>query len=217
MEGGVRKMFWGKKSAKEEEQKLSGPKNIPGLVQNYLVTERKMDPDFVKLLQALVCKSTTGEKVVNIRIFDESEALAKKVPVKDYTSLDERPDLIIYEGWFDEVAKQIKLEEKKNVNSETTIFTEAEIREKIEALVEPGSSVFFYLDHGSAHGGPLGTGAAVIELNPNYPGKKQKKYNVYVADVIDMQPADKGNKLFDSDKPKQLASWVKSNHHKRMY
>ena len=109
------------------------------------------------------------------------------------------------------------MEEKKMVNFDTPIYTEDEIRQKIEALVEPGSSVFFYLDHGSRHGGPLGTGAAIIEFNPNYPGKKQNKYNVYVADVIDMQPADKGNKLFDSDKPKQLASWVKSNHNKRLY
>lgn len=210
-------MFWRKKSEKEEEKRLSGPKDIPGLVQNYLVGERKMDAGIVKLLKAVVDKSATEGKAYNIRIFDESEALAKKVQVKDYTSLDERPDLIIYEGWFDEGTKQIKLEEKKNVSSETTIFTEAEIREKIEAILEPGSSVFFYLDHGSTHGGPLGTGAAVIELNPNYPGKKQKKYNVYVTDVIDLQPADKGAKLFDSDKPKQLASWVKSHHHKRMY
>jgi hypothetical protein len=36
-------------------------------------------------------------------------------------------------------------------------------------------------------------GAAMIELNPNYPGKKQKKYNVYTAEVIDMQPVGKGD------------------------
>ena len=209
-------MFWHKKSAKEEEKKLAGPKDIPGLVQNYLVAERKLGPDFVKLLKSVVFRNVTGEKVFNIRVFDESEALAKKVQVKDYTSLDERSDLIIYEGWFDEEVKQVKLEAKKDVSYNTTIFTEAEIRQKIETLVEPGSSVFFYLDHGSRHGGPLGTGAAVIELNPNYPGKKQKKYNIYVADVIDMQPANKGEKLFDSDKPKVLASWVKERHHKRM-
>lgn len=60
-------------------------------------------------------------------------------------------------------------------------------------------------------------GAAVIELNPNYPGKKQKKYIVYPADVIDMQPVGKGQKLFDSDKPKNIARWIKDAHHKRMY
>jgi hypothetical protein len=84
-------MLWGKKSAKEEEkkEKLSGPREIPEPVQNYLVTERKMDPDLVKLLKAVIRKSETGEAPLNIRVFDNSEALAKKVQVKDYTSLDE--------------------------------------------------------------------------------------------------------------------------------
>ncbi len=212
-------MLWGKKSAKEEEkkEKLSGLKEIPGIVQNYLVAERKMDPDLVKLLKAVVRKSETGEKAFNIRVFDGSEALAKKVQVKDYTSLDECPDLIIYEGWFDEGAKQVKLEEKKRVSYDITIFTGAEIQQKIETLKEPGSTVFFYMGRGSTHGGPLGMGAAVIELNPNYPGKKQKRYIIYVADVIDMQPVGKGDKIFDSDKPKTITAWVKGFHHKRMY
>ena len=208
-------MFWGKKSTKEEG-KLSGPKEIPGPVRNYLIAERKMDPDLLKLLKAVDRKSTTGA-AFNIRVFDDSEAIAKKVQVKDYTSLDECPDLIIYEGWFDEGAKQVKLEEKKKVNWDTPIFTQAEIQQKIEALREPGNTVFFYAARGGKHGGPLGMGATMIELNPNYPGKKQKKYIMYTADVIDMQPVDKGEKLFDSDKPKDIARWVKDGHHKRMY
>jgi hypothetical protein len=212
-------MLWGKKSTKEEEkkEKLSGPKEIPGPVQNYLVAERKMDPDLVKLLKAVVRKGPTWETAFNIRVFDESEGLAKKIQVKDYTSLDERPDLIIYEGWFDEGLKQVKLEEKKRVDYDTPIFTQAEVQQKIETLRESGDMVFFYMARGSVHGGPLGMGAAVIELNPNYPGKKQKRYIIYVADVIDMQPVGKGQKLFDSDKPKEIARWVKDGHHKRMY
>ena len=212
-------MFWGKKSVKEEEkkEKLAGPQAIPGLVQKHLIAERKMDPVLVQLLKAVVLKSATQETGLNIRVFDNSEALAKKVQVKDYTSLDERPDLIIYDGWFDEGSKQVKLEEKNRVNLDTTIFTEGEILQKIEALKEPGSTVFFYMATGAAHGGPLGMGAAVIELNPNYPGKKQKKYNVYSTDVVDMQPVDKGQKAFDQEKSKDIASWVKSSHHKRMY
>ena len=95
-------MFWGKKSAKEKG-KLSGPKEIPGLVQNYLVAENKMDPDLVKLLRAVERKSTNGASF-DIRVFDNSEAIAKEVEVKDYTSLDECPGLILYEGSFDEGA-----------------------------------------------------------------------------------------------------------------
>ncbi|MCX5908456.1 MAG: hypothetical protein NTY64_15050, partial [Deltaproteobacteria bacterium] len=196
--------------------KLSGPKEIPGPVRNYLVAERKMDPDLVKLLKAVDRKSLTGP-TFDIRVFDDSEAIARKVQVKDYTSLDGSPDLILYEGWFDDGAKQVKLEEKKKVNWDTPIFTQAEIQQKIEALKEPGNTVFFYMGRGGKHGGPLGMGAAVIELNPNYPEKKQKKYIVYATDVIDMQPVGKGDKTFDSDKPKDIARWLSGSHHKRVY
>jgi hypothetical protein len=208
-------MFWGKKSEKEEG-KLSGPREIPKSVQNYLVAEKKMDPVLVKLLKAVERKDTTGAKL-NIRIFDDSDAQARKVKVKDYTSLDECPDLILYEGWFDEGAKQVNLEEKKKVNWDTPIFTQAEIQEKIAALKEPGNTVFFYAKTGGKHGGPLGMGASLVELNPDYPGKKQKKYIAYTADVVDMQPVDKGGKVFDSDKIKDMASWVAGSHGKRMY
>lgn len=208
-------MFWGNKSVKEEG-KLAGPKEIPGLVQNYLVAERKMDPDLVKLLRGVQRKSTTGA-TFEIRVLDESEMKAKKVQVKDYSSLDERPDLIIYEGFFDEGTKQVKLEEKKKVNWNTPILSQAEIQQKIDALKELGDAVFFYTSRGANHGGPLGMGAAIIELNPNYPGKKEKKYNMYTVDVIDMEPVTKGTKVYDSDKPKDIARWVKNLHDKRAY
>ena len=208
-------MFWGKKSAKEDG-KLSGLKEIPEVVQKYLIAEKKMAPDLVKLLRGVERKSTNGAGL-NIRVFDQSEAIAKKVDIKDYTSLDTSPDLILYEGFFDEGAKQVKLEEKTKVNWETPIFTQDQIQQKIESLKEPGNEVFFYTARGGKHGGPLGMGAAVIELNPNFPGQKQKKYNVYTVDVIDMKPVNKGEKGFDSDKPKDIARWVKNIHDKRAY
>ncbi|MDD5039155.1 MAG: hypothetical protein PHN78_07560 [Dehalococcoidales bacterium] len=97
---------------------------------------------------------------------------------------------------------------------ETTIFTEAEIQQKIEGLSEPGNTVFFYLAGSQASGGPLGRGAAVVELNPNYPKEKQRKYIVYAADVIGMEPAGKGKQWFDSDKPKEIAKYIKERHYK---
>ena len=209
-------MLWGKKSAKEEE-KLRKPQAIPGLVQKNLVAEWKLPPDLVPLLKAVIRKSANGETASDIRVFDESEALARKVQVNDYTTLDENPSLILYEGRFSEPSKQVELQEKKKVNWNTPILTEAEIRQKIEALSQPGSSIFFYLARGSAHGGPLGMGAAIVEFNSNYPGKKQKKYNVYFADVVDMQPVEKGLKLFDSDKLVDVAHWVKEAHLRRTY
>jgi len=37
-------------------------------------------------------------------------------------------------------------------------------------------------------------GAAVIELNPSYPGKKQKQYIAYRTDVIDMHRLGKNER-----------------------
>ncbi len=207
-------MFWRKKSS-EEAEKLPKPQAIPIMVQKYLAAECKMVPDLAQLLKAVVHKSATQETAFDIRVFDESDALAKKVEVKGFASLDGRPDLIIYEGWFDEGSKQVELEEKKKVAWTTTILSEAEIRQKVEGLSQPGSTVFFYLAAGPDAGGPLGRGAAVIELNPNYPDKHQKKYNVYTAPVVDMKPVGMGQKLFDADKPKEITVWIKERHRAR--
>jgi hypothetical protein len=204
------------KSVKKEE-KLRGPEAIPELVQRYLVAEWKMDPDLAKLLKAVMRKSTSQEGPLNIRVFDESEALAKKVQVENYISLDGHQDLIAYEGWVDLKSKRVGLEEKKRISSDTTIFTEAEILKKIEEVSQPGSTVFFYMARGNTHGGPLGMGAAVVELDPNYSGEKERKYTVYTADVVDMKPVGKGDKLFDSHKPKDIARWIMERHGKRMY
>ena len=208
-------MFWGKKSAKEDG-KLPGLKEIPDVVQRYLVAEKKMDPDLAKLLRAVERKNGNGGGF-NIRIFDHSEAIARKVDIKDFTSLDPCPGLILYEGVFDEGARQVHLEEKTKVNWETPILGLTEIQEKIESLKEPGNEVFFYTARGGKHGGPLGMGAAVIQLNPKFPGQKQKKFNVYTVDVVDMKPAAKGEKSFDSDKSKDIARWIKNIHDKRAY
>lgn len=212
-------MWRGKKSGKEEgkKEKLPGPREIPGIVQSHLTADKKRDPEWVRILRSAVRQSPKGERVFDIRIFDEAEAKAKKVEVKDYTSLDEHPDLTIYEGWFDEASKRVELEEKKKVSSDTTIFTEGEIQQKIEGLNEPGSTVFFYVARGAGHGGPLAMGCVIVELNPVYPAKRQKKYVLYTADVIDMQPTGKGQKLFGSDKPRDIARWIKDCHHQRLY
>ena len=206
-----------KKVEVHKAEKLPGPSPIPEIVVKHLVAQYKMGPILARILKAVVHHSSTKEDVFDIRIFDESEAMARQIHIKDYTSFEGHPDLIIYEGWFDERAKRVELQEKKKVSSETTIFSEAEIKQRIETLSEPGSSVFFYMARGSAHGGPLGVGAAVVELNPDYPKKIGKKYNIRTTNVIDMQPVGKGQKLFESDKPKDIARWMKESHQKRMY
>ncbi len=215
-------MFGAKKpvndgATKVKVEKLPGPREIPGLVQNHLVAEKKLDPDIARILKAVVHKRENEQKAFDIRIFDDSDAAANQIQVKDFTTLDQHPNMIIYDGWFDEASKKVVLEEKRKAFQDTTIFTLEQIQQKIEGLSEPGSTVFFYMARGPSNGGPLGRGAAVVELSPQIPGKKQKKYTIYCVDVVNMQPVGKGDKLFDSDKAKDVAKWVKEAHHKRMY
>jgi hypothetical protein len=215
-------MFGKKKAVMEKPlqpkvEKLPGPRPIPGLVSKHLIAEYRVEPDFAQILKAVVRRSPKAEKALDCRIYDESEAAASEVQIKDYTSLDGHPELILYEGWFDEGSKHVELEEKKRVSYDVPLFTEAEIQQKIEALSEPGSTVFFYQARGPAVGGPLGRGAAIVELNPNYAAKKGRKYIIYTANVVGMEPVSKRQKLFDSNKPEEIAKWVKEALHRRIY
>jgi len=44
---------------------------------------------------------------------------------------------------------------------------------KIETLRDPCSTVSFYRARLANHEGTLGMGADIIEINPDYPGKRQ--------------------------------------------
>ena len=202
-------------AVKEKVEKLPGPRLIPEPVQKYLISTYKLDPNLAQIFKMVIHRKPEGEREFDIRIFDESACLAKKVTVIDYTTLDTKPDLVLYEGTYSEISKHVELKEKNRPTTETTIFSEAEILQKIEALENPGSNVMFFMARGSANGGPLGKGCAIIELVTLNSNKKE--YDIYTADVVGTQPVGKGDKLFHSNKAKKIAEWIKDAHHKRMY
>ena len=213
-------MFWRKKSSEEptkepRAEKLPGPKQIPETVRKYVVNQQKKDPTLLASFKAVLRKRSNGESAFDIRLFDESEAIVKDVAVKDYTSLDEHLELIFYEGWFDKKSGQVELQEKRALKAkpEVPTLSEAEILQKIEGLAQPGSTVFFYLGGSPAYGGPFSRGAAVVERNPNYPVERQKKYLVYLANVDGLELVSKRKKMFDADRPKEIAKWVKERHY----
>ncbi|HPU28781.1 MAG TPA: hypothetical protein PLM71_00480 [Syntrophorhabdaceae bacterium] len=209
-------MFWKKNT--EKKVKLSKPEELSGVIQNYIATEKKIDPDIVALLRMVKVNDDLEEKLFHIRIFDNSEALAKGVEVQNYRSLDKHPELIIYEGLFNQKSNKVTLEEKNPFIWDIPILTQEEIQKKIEALSKPGETVFFYMAKGGKHGGPLGMGAAIVELNPKYLEKKEKKYIVYLTNVINMKPIfDTKEEVFRINEPKKIAIWIKNGHHKRMY
>jgi hypothetical protein len=93
-------MFWRRKEIKEGEVKLPRPTDIPELVGRHMVVEEKKDPDWVWRLKAIV-RPTGKKKAFYCRVFDGAEVARVGVKIKDWTSLDDHPDLVLWEGYFD--------------------------------------------------------------------------------------------------------------------
>jgi hypothetical protein len=112
--------FWKKKPPTGEPPKveqLGRPKNIPEPLVRYLVVKLDKNPDWVWPLSGVVRLRQEGKDSYDVRLFNEAEAAAKKVNVKDYTSLDEHPELILFQGWFDKKCMSVQIEGKERPKS----------------------------------------------------------------------------------------------------
>jgi hypothetical protein len=104
--------FWEKNSAGARGQKLPGPKGLPDPVGRVMVVEKGENPDWVWGLKS-VQKPAEGNKYrFDVRVFDPIATANKGISVKDYRSLDQVPDLIIYAGWYDKKSNQAVLEKR---------------------------------------------------------------------------------------------------------
>jgi hypothetical protein len=110
--------FWKKEPVAGEPsqakgEKLPGPKDIPEPVGRNLVVKLGKDPDWVWSLKGVVRRRPEGKHAYDVRVFDMNNAAAKKVRIKNYTSLDGHPELILFEGWFDKKTMQVEIKEAK--------------------------------------------------------------------------------------------------------
>jgi len=92
-------MFWNRKKTEGEVQ-LPGPKGLPQSVGAQMVVEEKRDPDWVWSLKA-VLRPTGKKRAFYCRAFSEVQAAQAGVKVKNWNSLDDHSDLILWEGYFD--------------------------------------------------------------------------------------------------------------------
>jgi hypothetical protein len=206
-------MFWKKK---DKAEKSSSPKDIPEFVQKYLFTENKIYADILPFLKVVTKERSNEDRVVDLRIFDPSDAEAHKLNVTNYDFLGSNPNLVIAEGWMDQSNKKADITMKVKYEK-PKFFTEAEILQQIESLQAPGSCIFFLMAAGSGVGGPLGRGGAVIRLNDHKDEKKKHKYLVSCVNIIDGTPYGKEMPIYESDKAKELAKWVKDGHKPRFF
>lgn len=85
--------FWAKRPAK--------PKLIPEAIGKKMVVELKFDPDEVWTLKYISRPIDDKNNVIEFRLFNPGEAERVGVDIKDWTSLDDRPELVQYSGYYD--------------------------------------------------------------------------------------------------------------------
>lgn len=99
-------MFWKRDKEKKKEKGVMG---LGGsVVWNYMRSRYGLSGDEMVLLRQVESDGMVGDQPVTmIRIFDPATAKEKGVAIEDYQSLDNHPDLILYEGYYREARGQI--------------------------------------------------------------------------------------------------------------
>jgi hypothetical protein len=68
----------------------------------------KLDPDLVWSLKYVSRSMGDRPKSSEFRIFNPEKTTFNGVVVKNWTSLDDRPDLVLYSGYYDKSANSIE-------------------------------------------------------------------------------------------------------------
>lgn len=108
-------MLWRKKqpienSATVKVEKLDKPRGIPDAVGRYMVVNLAKHPDWVWDLKCAM-RERTERHTFDIRVFDARAASSNGIAVRDYTSLDSHPELILCEGIFDKRSHTFRTEQ----------------------------------------------------------------------------------------------------------
>jgi hypothetical protein len=93
-------MFWNRKQTEEKGTNLPGPRGIPEWAGRHMVVQGKANPDMVWKLRGVTRQAPQG-KTLYCRVFDDTQVTKAGLKVKDWTSLDGHPELILWEGRFD--------------------------------------------------------------------------------------------------------------------
>ena len=110
-------MFWDKWFKKPDQNqssatkpvKLPKPTELSAEVGRDLVVRLNKDPDWVWNLRA-VAKPVIGiPGQMDVRVFSPAAAAAKRILVKDYHSLDDHPELVLFDGWYNKKTHEANL------------------------------------------------------------------------------------------------------------
>ena len=77
------------------------PKDLPEAVGRKMVVAMKLDPDMVWALKYVSRPKEGNGNIREFRIFDPDKALQAGLSVKEWSSFDDRSELIMYSGYYD--------------------------------------------------------------------------------------------------------------------
>jgi hypothetical protein len=106
-------MFLSRIFGKETEEK-----KIKGDLFQYMVNKQHIPLDILRNLRMVEKETVLGNKPVGVmmfRIFQPSAVKKKGIKIEDYDNLDEYPELVLYEGYYqanDGRADNIKIEKQ---------------------------------------------------------------------------------------------------------
>ena len=107
--------FWRRDPAKgpeapvREKVKLGRPGELPQQVGQYLVLRERMDPDWVWGLRCVLRPRGQRKSSFDFRVFSPRTAEEAGLTVRDYTSLEAHPQIVLFHGWFDKISNAIEL------------------------------------------------------------------------------------------------------------
>ncbi len=96
----MRWKFWEKEKS-QNTVKAGKPVELPSSVGKYLVVNLKYDPDWVWNLKAVTMAKEDRKGFFIFRIFDPDFTGLRGVKIQNYTSLDNHPELVYFDGWYD--------------------------------------------------------------------------------------------------------------------
>jgi len=77
------------------------PKELPYRIGRYLVVHLSKDPDWVWSLKCVMQVKDNQKEIWDFRIFNPLQVKEKGVVVNSCATLDDYPELILYQGWYD--------------------------------------------------------------------------------------------------------------------
>ena len=105
--------FWSRgKSADKPPaaKKASGPKELPQQVGQHLIVKRKEDPDYVWSLRCVMQLREDDPDLFDIRLFNPEQADDLGIRVANYASLEDHPEMVIWQGWYGKRTQEVGLE-----------------------------------------------------------------------------------------------------------